>query len=70
MTDHTAGPRAALTELVYSCSLAKPHLYTEQDVYGMEYFCWPARAGCPAALPPISCTPAHQPNMGSWKTSL
>jgi len=35
-----------------------PDLYTEHDVYGMEYFHWPAWASCLAVLPPSSCTPA------------
>jgi len=38
---------------------SQPHLYTAQDIYGMEYFHWPAWASCLAVLPPSSCTPAH-----------
>jgi len=35
-----------------------PHLDTEHDICGMEYFHWPAWATCLAMLPPNSCTPA------------
>jgi len=34
----------------------KPHLYAERDVYGMEYFHWPAWVSCQAMLPPNSLT--------------
>jgi len=43
----------------YPCPPASPHLYTEHDVDGMEYFHWAAWASCLAVLPPSSCTPAH-----------
>jgi len=46
------------------------HLYTEHDVYGMEYFRWPAWASSLAVLPPSSCTPAHLLGMGNWKKVL
>ena len=36
-----------------------PYLYTEHDIYAMEYLHWPAWAGCLAVLPPSSCKPAH-----------
>jgi len=36
----------------------------------MEYFRWPALISCLATLPPSSCTPAHQLNMGNWKKVL
>ena len=54
----------------HSCPRANPHLYTEHDVYSMEYFHWPAWAVCLAVLPPSSCAPAHQLNMGDRKKSL
>jgi len=52
-----------LKELADSYPLTNPHLYTEHDIYGMEYFHWPAWASSPAVLPPSSCTPARQLNM-------
>jgi len=48
-----------LTEKGSSCPPANPHLYTEHDAYGMEYFHWPAWSSCLAVLLPSSCTPAH-----------
>jgi len=44
------GKRFELTEKSF-CPLANPHLYTEHDIYGMEYFHWPAWAICLALLP-------------------
>jgi len=31
---------------------------------------WPAGASCLLVLPPSSCRPAHQLNVGDWKNSL
>jgi len=42
-----------------SVPLANPLLQIEHDVYGMEYFHWPAQASCLAMLPPSSSTPIH-----------
>jgi len=39
--------------------LANLHPYTEHYVHGIEYFCWPVWAGCPAVLPPGSCRSAR-----------
>jgi len=59
MTNCAAGPQAVIVKLGDSCPPANPHLYTEHDVYGREYFHWPAWVSCLAVLPPSSCTPAH-----------
>jgi len=46
---------------------ANPPLSAEHDIYGMEYFHRPAWASCLTVLPPSSCTPVYQRNMGNWK---
>jgi len=53
-----------------SCPLAKPQSSTEHDIYGMEYFHWPAWASCLAILPLSYCTLAHELNRRSWKKSM
>jgi len=52
------------------CPPASLRLCTEHDFYGMEYLHCPPWASCLAVLPPSSCTPAPQPNVGNWKKVL
>jgi len=70
MTGSSASPRAVIMELVDSRPPANPHSYTEQDAYGVGYFCCPAWAGCLTVPLPCSCPPAHQLNVGNWKKSF